>query len=167
MEAELPESPDAPDWPAGFAVRTAAVGDDLRPFYDAAEDAMADHWGHVATPYEEWVERVTGSTFDPSLWFLATAGEEPVGVALCRAADDMGWVGTLAVRRSWRRRGLGLALLRHVFGEFARRGLRRARLGVDAESPTGATRLYERAGMRVVQEHATYSKELRAGKEPD
>jgi ribosomal protein S18 acetylase RimI-like enzyme len=33
---------------------------------------------------------------------------------------------------------------------FAGRGLRRALLSVDAENPTGATRLYERVGMRVV-----------------
>jgi mycothiol synthase len=36
-------------------------------------------------------------------------------------------------------------------------------LGVDADNPTGATRLYERAGMHIGQQYATYSKELRAG----
>jgi hypothetical protein len=38
-------------------------------------------------------------------------------------------------------------------------------LGVDADSLTGATRLYEKAGMHVVRELATYEKELRAGEE--
>ena len=38
-------------------------------------------------------------------------------------------------------------------------------LGVDAENPTGATRLYERAGMQIGQQYATYGKELRAGTE--
>jgi hypothetical protein len=33
---------------------------------------------------------------------------------------------------------------------FAGRGLLRALLSVDAENSTGATRLYERVGMRVV-----------------
>jgi mycothiol synthase len=37
-------------------------------------------------------------------------------------------------------------------------------LSVDAESPTGATRLYERVGMRAYQEFVLYEKELRAGK---
>jgi hypothetical protein len=32
--------------------------------------------------------------------------------------------------------------------------------GVDTENPTGATRLYERAGMRVVNEDVVYEKEL-------
>jgi hypothetical protein len=45
--------------------------------------------------------------------------------------------------------------------------MRRVALGVDAENPTGATRLYERAGMHIGQQYATYGKELRAGIEPD
>ena len=46
-------------------------------------------------------------------------------------------------------RGLGLALLRHGFGALYRRGDRQVFLDVDSENRTGATRLYERAGMRV------------------
>jgi ribosomal protein S18 acetylase RimI-like enzyme len=56
-----------------------------------------------------------------------------------------------------------LALLRHAFAAFARSGLRRVQLSVAADSPTGATRLYERAGMRVVQEHAGYGKVMGDG----
>jgi len=67
------------------------------------------------------------------------------------------------VRRPWRRKGLGLALLLHSFGEFYRRGRRRVGLGVDAQSLTGATRLYEKAGMRVARVYNTYEKELRPG----
>jgi ribosomal protein S18 acetylase RimI-like enzyme len=40
------------------------------------------------------------------------------------------------------------------------RGLRKVRLGVDAENPTGATRLYERAGMRVLRRSNTWEREL-------
>jgi mycothiol synthase len=41
-----------------------------------------------------------------------------------------------------------------------RRGVRSVGLGVDAQNPTGATRLYERAGMHVVFEAIVYEKEL-------
>jgi hypothetical protein len=34
-------------------------------------------------------------------------------------------------------------------------------LGVDAQSVTGATRLYEKAGMRVTRRYDTYEKILR------
>jgi mycothiol synthase len=55
-------------------------------------------------------------------------------------------------------------LLQHSFGEFYRRGTKTIGLGVDASSPTGATRLYQRAGMYVASEFLTYEKELRAGR---
>lgn len=77
----------------------------------------------------------------------------------------MGWVDQLGVRRPWRRSGLGLALLHHTFGEFYRRGFTRVALGVDASSLTGATRLYERAGMYVARKYLTLEKELRPGVE--
>ncbi len=47
----------------------------------------------------------------------------------------------------------------------ARSGLRRAGLGVDSGSLTGATRLYARAGMSVSREIALYELELRPGEE--
>ena len=56
--------------------------------------------------------------------------------------------------------GLGEALLLHSFAEFRRRGYSRATLGVDATSPTGATRLYERAGMRVYRDTVFMEKRL-------
>ena len=71
-----------------------------------------------------------------------------------------GWVGILGVLREWRRRGIGRALLLHAFHEFKRRGLPRAGLGVDAESLTGANRLYESAGMHVVRQLDFFEKQL-------
>jgi ribosomal protein S18 acetylase RimI-like enzyme len=69
------------------------------------------------------------------------------------------------VRRHWRKRGIGLALLLHAFGELYRRGQRKAGLGVDAENLTGALRLYESAGMHVHQASDLFEKEIRPGKE--
>ena len=77
----------------------------------------------------------------------------------------MGWVNSLGVRRPWRRRGLALALLRHAFGVFYRRGKTKVGLGVDATSLTGATRLYEKAGMHVQRKSVTYEKVLREGRD--
>ena len=74
-------------------------------------------------------------------------------------------MGLLAVLRAYRKQGLGLALLRHSFGEFYRRGNRAVGLGVDAQNLTGALRLYEQAGMRVCRKNNTYEKELRPGVE--
>jgi hypothetical protein len=48
----------------------------------------------------------------------------------------------------------------HTFREFYDRGLPRVTLGVDAESPTGATKLYESVGMEVEQENVVFEKAL-------
>jgi ribosomal protein S18 acetylase RimI-like enzyme len=69
-------------------------------------------------------------------------------------------VGTLAVRPRWRRRGLGEALLRAAFAALYERGRRRVGLGVDAENVTGALRLYERVGMRVIRQSDNWVREL-------
>lgn len=77
----------------------------------------------------------------------------------------MGWVGTLGVRRPWRRKGVALALLHHSFAAFQGIGKQRAGLGVDASSLTGATRLYEKAGMHVARQFDRYEKVLRPGRD--
>ena len=105
---------------------------------------------------------------DLSLWFVAEDDGEVAGIALCKPFDGeegLGWVRVLGVRRSWRRQGLGRALLLHLFGEFHRRGFHGVGLGVDAESLTGAHRLYESAGMRVYRRYDVYEKALSGSSE--
>jgi GNAT superfamily N-acetyltransferase len=165
MEAELEEPPPTPVWPPDVTVRPGVPGADERTFYATFQEGMHDHWGHVPLPFEVWDRRRVERGGDLGLGLLALAGDEPVGAALCSVSEGVGWVDVLAVRRPWRRRGIGLALLRHALGEFFRRGTRRVALGVDAANPTGATRLYERAGMRVTKQYAVYGKELRPGAE--
>jgi mycothiol synthase len=171
MAIDLDGPPPAPAWPRGIAVRPMRPGQE-RAVYAATDEAFKDHWGHVEAPFEEgfalWQHRALNDPdCDTSLWFLAMDGEEIAGVALCwpktTEDPDMGWVGTLGVRRPWRRHGLGMALLRHSFAELGRRGRRRVGLGVDASSLTGAARLYEKAGMRPIREFIAFEKDLRPG----
>ncbi len=172
MTIDLPAEPPAVDWPSDFRRMRQTEFGDLHTFYRAYRDAWQDHRGWVeqdeALAFPLWQHRVTTDPeYDPSLWFLALDGDEVAGVALCKRLreedPDLGWVEMLAVRRPWRRRGVGLALLQTAFAEFAQRGLRRVGLSVDANSLTGATRLYQRAGMTVKEEHTILEKELRRG----
>jgi ribosomal protein S18 acetylase RimI-like enzyme len=101
--------------------------------------------------------------YDPALWWMAEDGAQIAGVAVGVNFPDMGWVRLLGVRRPWRRQGIALALLRQAFQEFKRRGQRSVGLGVDAASPTGATELYRRAGMRIDKQFAQYRKIVRSG----
>ena len=149
----------------GIEIRGYRHPDDEQRMYEAQEEAFEDHWGHTPQALEVWREfSVRQTNFDPSLWFLAWDGDEVAGLALNvleRSGDPgYGWVGTLGVRRAWRRRGIGEALLHASFRALHERGHGRVRLSVDAESPTGATRLYERAGMRVISQSNTWQLEL-------
>lgn len=170
MDAPLPP----PQWADGITLRTYDPETDLVSVYRAMDESFSDHFGHVDTPLEEGMERfkhfmTSDNSFDPTLWFLAMDGDEVAGICLCRERSidnpNVGWVNTLGVRRAWRKRGIGLALLRHAFGKLYRRGKRMAGLGVDAENLTGALRLYENAGMHVHLAFELFEKELRPGKE--
>lgn len=164
MIVELAEEPAAAVWPEGITVRTPVTDADLRATHAASREAFRDHWGYAEQPYEDFARaNIEIDTFDPSLWFLAMAGDEVAGVLLGETLPDRGWVNDLAVRRPWRGRGLGEALLRYAFGAFYRRGQRNVALGVDSQSLTGATRLYERVGMRVERQYDICEKVLRAG----
>jgi mycothiol synthase len=166
MGIELHETPPAAQWAEGITVQSMVPGME-RAVFEADEEAFLDHWGHIPGTFDEW-ERwtVKREGFDPALWFLAMDGDQIAGFALCQDEKELGgWVHVLGVRRPWRRKGVGLALLHQAFAEFYRRGIYNVYLGVDAQSLTGATRLYERAGMHVVKEFRRYEKELRAGRE--
>jgi ribosomal protein S18 acetylase RimI-like enzyme len=54
------------------------------------------------------------------------------------------------VHETWRRRGVGEALLRHVLATFAARGAPAVELKVHSTN-AGALALYERVGFRVVE----------------
>ncbi len=166
MRIEMNEAPPAPELPEHVTIRNFVRGQDERAVFEADDEAFKDHWGYLPDTYEQWEYwTVKREGFDPSLWFLAVEGNEIAGISLCQFENGEGWVNTLAVRRPWRKQGVGLALLRHSFGEFYRRGTHTAGLGVDAQNLTGATRLYKRAGMHVAVQHDTYQKELRPGEE--
>jgi ribosomal protein S18 acetylase RimI-like enzyme len=94
--------------------------------------------------------------YDPANWLLARDGGEIAGISLLFIERDEGWVGVLGVLPRWRKRGLGKALLLQSFRQIRDAGKPRAVLGVDAANPTGATRLYESAGMRVLTESDAY-----------
>lgn len=166
MEIEMNAEPSAPIWPSGIELRPYVPQRDERAVFEVIDAAFQDHWGHISNRFEEWKHwTLERENFDPTLWFVAYAGEQIVGGSFCVDEGELGWVDDLAVLRSWRGKGLGMALLLHSFGEFYRRGKRKVGLGVDSQNLTGALRLYQRAGMQQMRENISYEKELRAGVE--
>jgi mycothiol synthase len=166
MEIEFGvEAPAEPVVPDGIDLRPYRHPQDEAAVYEALQEAFEDHWGSHPVSIETWRGfTVEHRTFDPDLWLVAWAGDEVAGASLNypQKPDDpgYGWIGTLGVRPAFRRRGVGEALLRRSFAALHARGLRTVRLSVDAQSTTGATRLYERAGMGVIRQSNTWERSL-------
>jgi mycothiol synthase len=166
MTRDLDAPPPVPSVIPGIGIRPFQPGvDDVR-VHKALSEAFADHWGPPFASLEEWRHSAIegeGAGFDPGLWFVAVEADEIVAAITAEASmssENTTYVSDLAVLRPWRRRGIGLALLQTVFAEAYRRGTPRVELAVDSESPTGATRLYERAGMRTTYSWETWEKRI-------
>ena len=165
MLVELSEQPRVVV-PDGVEIRQYRAGEEPA-IHAAIGDAWSvGSWQHQPRTYEQWAPlTLERPGHDRTLCFVALVDGEIVAAALndWKRHGDWGWIGILGVRPAFRRRGIARALLLRSFAEFFRRGERRVALHVDADSPTGATRLYEQAGMRVLYEVDIYEKELRAG----
>lgn len=172
MEIELHEALPTPSLPEGLTIRTLRYPEESRAMYHLSDVAFADHYGHIDDPemknYDVWAhQRFNDKRFDPTLWFIAEVDGEYAGFSWCHAGetDDpyLGYVETLGVLPAFRRQGLATLLLHHSFRELYERGMHKVELEVDATNITGATRVYERVGMRRAVVWDTYAKVLRDG----
>ncbi|MFN8411250.1 MAG: GNAT family N-acetyltransferase [Anaerolineales bacterium] len=165
MEIKLDSAPNVVALPEGVELRPFIREQHAKAVWQAQNESFRDHWSSRDMTFEEFVHhRFDNENFDPTLWMIAWDGDEVAGISINRLRMGIGWIGSLGVRRPWRKKGLGLALLTHSFGEFYKRGKTTIGLGVDASNPTGATRLYQRAGMHRASEFQTFEKELRPGR---
>lgn len=161
MERDIEGDLEPPVWPQGLEVRTL----DLRAgeaVHAAQDEAFAGDFFYLSVSHAVWLESLRSGGADSGLSSVVWDGDAVAGLCLARPAhgedESIGWIGDLAVRVPWRRRGLGEALLRHSFRLFAGAGKRSAGLGVDRENATGALALYERVGLRAVRQSNTWER---------
>jgi mycothiol synthase len=144
--------------PAGLRSEPPTPGIE-RPLYEAHMEAFADHWGHQRREYDKWLPvTVRSDGFRPDLSRVAFDGDEIAGFVLSYRDHDPSRisVGQVGTRRSWRGRGVAGALLAEVIEASALAGFPYLGLEVDADSPTGAVGVYERAGFRQEHSFVTY-----------
>jgi mycothiol synthase len=152
-ELEPDEDPGTP--PAGVTIRRYDDADE-RVLFEVNEASFAEHWGFRPTSFENFNEDLHGEDWDPSLVFMAEAGERTVGFAMSFLFETCGYVGGLGVLKEWRRGGIGKALLHRSFAELASRGMPEVRLYVDAQNVHGAVALYKGVGMSVHRRYDTF-----------
>jgi mycothiol synthase len=156
MCRQLDAEEDAGTEPSAVTIRPFRDVEDDRTLYELEEGSFADHWGYEPASFESWIEALKAEDWDPSLVWIAETEGTPVGFNASFLFETCGFVGILGVLPDFRGRGIATALLHRAFAEFARRGRREAKLGVDALNTTGAVALYEKVGMHVCRRYDLY-----------
>jgi len=167
VRPNLEEIPDLP-LPDGLEVRPARP-EHMRALWEASREAFRDHWGYTE---DEWGEGQYRSFEEWALPFLDTfqvawCDGQVAGMVQCFIDAEQnklygrrrGWTEGISVRRPWRRQGLAKALIARSLQVCRERGMDHAGLGVDADNPNGAVRLYRSMGFEIVKTHYTYRKE--------
>jgi mycothiol synthase len=135
----------------------------------AFNEAFRDHWSFEPVTPEDWQQFfIERSSFRPDLTYVVMDGAEVAGFSFncisveenARRHTSEGWVEVLGVRRSWRKRGVATALLCASLHAFKAEGLQHALLGVDAENPTGALRVYNSVGFNPVKRYIQFEKRI-------
>ncbi len=153
--------------PEGLELRPV-TDDQVLQLWNADVEAFQDHWGGFDGSPDRLDEWKRDPKWDPSLFVVAWDGDEIAGgvVNEINATENeafnrkRGWLASVFVRRPWRRRGLGRALVARSLVVFRERGMTSAGLGVDAANPTGALRLYEEAGFEPEFRSTAYRKPM-------
>jgi GNAT superfamily N-acetyltransferase len=172
FEMLRPDLEDIADFPlpAGIEVRSA-LPEHYRAVWEAWMEALKDHWGFSLPTEDEYLGWLGAKRyFQPELWQVAwdTATGQVAGNVLGyidreeneKYRRERGWTENIAVGRSWRRRGLARALISRSLRAQKAAGMKESALGVDSESLTGATRVYEACGFRTVKTNSLWRKAL-------
>jgi mycothiol synthase len=142
--------------PDGLRVRrwTPDVDEAVRV---AHNDAFADHWGSEPRTPETWSHARSVFAAPWSLVAFDTATGEVAGYLVSSRYEhdwpvlgySAGCTELLGVRRPWRGRGVGTALLAAVMDLYRADGMQYGELGVDTANPSGANGLYASLGYEV------------------
>src|SRR5437764_8745471 len=119
MTIGLEEPPPEPEWPEGLEPRPFER-EHAHAFWAADDEAFQDEADYESQPFDEFVAHRLGRPgFDPELWTAVWDGDEVAATVIVdRKRFGAGWIAGLGVRRPWRRRGLGRALLLRSFGRL-------------------------------------------------
>jgi mycothiol synthase len=159
----IPELP----LPDGLELRPVEPVDHRR-IWDADVEAFRDHWDpgeRTDADFEGWF---ASPELDTGLWRVAWDGDEVAGSVMNfiypaeneTLGQQRGWLDHVSVRRPWRRRGLASALIAASMRALRDVGMTDAALGVDAENPSGALRVYENLGFRRTRTGVAYRKAM-------
>lgn len=158
--AGLPE----PVFPEGYRLEPLRHGSDEQAWCDIINNSFAHLQGHLhATP-----ERLTGFCLEP--WHLSDGllllwhGDKAIGTVRVTCEEDeeegrFAEIGALGVVAEYRKKGLGVALLRAGLAVARKHGLEKTVLSVNAENEHAA-QIYLREGFVTNEVKVCYNKQV-------
>ncbi|MDJ0619499.1 MAG: GNAT family N-acetyltransferase [Calothrix sp. MO_192.B10] len=167
MERNLQQAIPQPQLPEGFSIRQMNGEADAQAWVEMFNNSFIDHWNHHDLTIENFIHHINEPCYRPDLDLIAIA---PNGTfaATChcyifpedniRTGRREGWIGVLATIRNYRRIGLGKAMLLSGLHQLKSAGMNTARLGVDADNPSGALGLYQSVGFDKIYTSIMYMK---------
>jgi mycothiol synthase len=169
MARSLAESIPEPPLPEGFTLIPANPEVDALAWLEMFNQTFIDHWNHHDMTLEQLQHYLSHPHYNPELDLIAVAPDGTFA-AFCyceinseenqRNGCKEGWIASLGTRRGFRKQGLGRAMLLSGLQRLQAAGVETALLGVDAENPNGALRLYESVGFRKIYTNIAYVKHL-------
>lgn len=169
MACPLEQSFSSPSLPDGFRLRSLTEEQDLKAWVDLLNESFIDHWDHHDITVETLKRWLKNPSYKPELSSVAMAPDGTFA-AFCMGyinqdetipnQDKDGWIKLLGTRRGFRKLGLGRAMLLTGIQQLKASGVDWVKLGVDADSLTSATRLYQSVGFQKVDTWLYYAKEI-------
>jgi len=163
-----PDLENIPDLPLPEGIEIRPVEPEHYPaIFESESEAFRDHIGVFSISYEWFLAQA--ETQDNSLWRIAWSGDKVVGCVRSFILTDenalrqrlRGYTESISVRKPWRGKGLAKTLIALNFTALKERGMEEAALNVHTNNPTGAFKLYESMGFRVVKMRTAYRKPFR------
>jgi GNAT superfamily N-acetyltransferase len=164
VRPNLDNIPDLP-LPEGLEVHPV-LPEHHRKIWDAAAEAFRDHWGYAEQTEEDYQSWQQHRNTQPEMWEVAWDGDEVAGSVQAYIDTQeneeyqrkRGWTEGISTRRPYRKQGLAAALMARSLRKQKSLGMTESALGVDTQNLSGALRLYEKMGFRMVHRSTTYRK---------
>ena len=165
----LPEVIPTPQLPPGFTIRAIDCERDARAWVNLHNQSFANTWNYHPLTVERYRCRLQDPDYLPELDLVAI---DPNGkfASICLCVIDRtqnafrgrkeGWVALLFTHPDFQQRGLARAMLLNGLDRLKNLGMDIAKIGVDAENPFGARKLYESVGFEYVHTNIAYVKQL-------
>jgi mycothiol synthase len=183
MACSLNQPLSSPSLPSGFQLqrlsdflegdrtyRSTISDHDLQAWVRLFNESFIDHWNHQDLTVEAAKHWLFNNPHYNSELNLIAVAPDGTFAAFClgyinweenlRSGHNEGWIKLLGTRRGFRRLGLGKAVLLAQMAQLKAAGIEQVKLGVDAQSVTSATQLYQSVGFQPIKTWLSYVKQI-------